>query len=492
MDISGIRAIQEFQKVFNCCRQSWASFILRTMLVKTKENSWKIYYGEAIFQRKRVNKTAQTYLLFESQNVKVFEAVHRVDDFEHIWSLIVGKNQVQENQLEGKIQIGDIAVEYKATPQLIDQTAPKPKITKGYMSGFFEPPPIVEGLNWPALGIDLGVENKNNYLNIDKEAIERELRTHPSIPFMSLEAVADCYMDTSPRAIQHIRKNAIFCIFAPVYFRYEEVALSQKTINFTVRVDKKLTENISIALMPTSMKRRTRKGLRLSKEEFKISGYEDADSILQASRSFNKEILYMSILSFIGKSIIPASIHLLYSEPIPNLRAKVHQYWDPQNQWLIKFLQGQGKNPQDDFEYAVSAVLHIAGYQTEHIGQLGGLLSRYRYGEIDIFAFPPGKNRIYAVECTTGPIEDKVTEVKNITARMRTQIEKCHITPVIATSLTKNEIPPDTLKEAGKKGVLVLHQNLLIEMLEKTQGDIQFVDFLENIARKSYLEYRVH
>ena len=89
MDISGIRAIQEFQKVFNCCRQSWTSFILRTMLVKTKENSWKIYYGEAIFQRKRVNKTDQTYSLFESRNVKVFEAVHRVDDFEHIGLLLL-------------------------------------------------------------------------------------------------------------------------------------------------------------------------------------------------------------------------------------------------------------------------------------------------------------------------------------------------------------------------------------------------------------------
>ena len=91
MDISGIRAIQEFQKVFNYCCQSWTSFILRTMLVKTKENSWKIYYGEAILQRERKNKTAQTYPLFESQNVKVFEAVHDVDNFEHIWSLIVGE-----------------------------------------------------------------------------------------------------------------------------------------------------------------------------------------------------------------------------------------------------------------------------------------------------------------------------------------------------------------------------------------------------------------
>ena len=89
MDTSGIKAIQKFQKVFNCCCQSWTSFILRTMLVKTKENSWKIYYREAILQRKRKNKTAQTYLLFESRNVEVFEAVHRVDDFEHIGLLLL-------------------------------------------------------------------------------------------------------------------------------------------------------------------------------------------------------------------------------------------------------------------------------------------------------------------------------------------------------------------------------------------------------------------
>ena len=210
MDTSGIKAIQKFQKVFNCCCQSWTSFILRTMLVKTKENSWKIYYGEAVFQRKRVNKTAQTYPLFESQNVKVFEAVHRVDDFEHIWPLIVGKNWIQENQLEGKIQIGDIAVEYKATPQLVEQTAPKPKITKGYMpESPFEPSPIIEGLNWPALSINLVVGNKNNYLNIDREAIERELKAHSSTPFMSLEAVADCYMDTFPAAMRDIREYII-------------------------------------------------------------------------------------------------------------------------------------------------------------------------------------------------------------------------------------------------------------------------------------------
>jgi len=189
---------------------------------------------------------------------------------------------------------------------------------------------------------------------------------------------------------------------------------------------------------------------------------------------------------------IPAWIHLLYSEPIPNLRAKVHQYWDPQNERLIKFLQGQGHDRAKDFECGVTIVLHIAGYQIEHIGQFKGLLSRYGYGEIDIFAFPPGRNRIYAVECTVGPIEDKITEVKNNAARMGTQIKKCLITPVVATCLTKSQIPPGTLEEAGKKRVLILHQNLLIEMLEKTQGNTQFVDFLENVARKSYLEYAAH
>ncbi|MCD6317770.1 hypothetical protein J7M02_01730, partial [Candidatus Aerophobetes bacterium] len=317
---------------------------------------------------------------------------------------------------------------------------------------------------------------------------------HPSTPFMSLEAVADCYMDTFPTATRSVRREAIFCIFAPVYFRWEEIALSQKEINFTVKVDKNLAEKISIALMPTSMEGRTKEGLRLSKKDFKVSGYKDADFILRASRSFNEEILYVSMLSFIEESIIPASIHLLYSEPIPNLLAKVHRYWDPQNQWLIKFLKGQGRDShaKNDFEYAVCTVLHIAGYQIEHIGQLKGLLARYRHGEIDIFAFPPDRNRIYAVECTVGPIEDKVTEVKNITARMGTQIKKYLITPAVATSLTKSKIPQDTLKEAGKKGVLILHQNLLIEMLEKTQRDMQFVDFLENIARKSYLEYMAH
>jgi len=490
VDLMDIREIKKFEKIFSYCGQLWTSLVLRTMLVKTKENSWQIYYREAMFGREPKEQSHDAASSFKSHYVKVHETVHRIDSFEEVWSLIVGETRVvEEKWLEGTIKFGSFTVEHKTFPQLIDQTPQRPKILKGYIpERSFNPIPIVKELNWPALGIDLCMKNKSRDTSINRDAIEKNLRLHPSTPFMSLEKVANCYMDTFPMATHYSsRQNTIFCIFAPIYCRVEEIALSRKEVKIKLRVHKDLMKDISIALMPTSLNGRAMRGSRLVEKDFKIADQADKDLLLQAVYMFDEEVSYLRILPSTKDVQIPTSIDLLFSESIPNLRAKVHQHWDPKNELLICFLKGEGKNPSDVFERAVEIVLHIAGYLTENLGQLKGLSSPH--GEVDIFAFSPDRNRIYAVECTTGPIGGKVAKIEGRVARLRAEIKKCHITSVIATSMIESAIPRPTLEEIGKKGILVLHRDLLVKMLVETQGDIQFVDFLENIARENHLKY---
>lgn len=464
------------------------------MLVKTKGNSWKIYYREVVFNRKAREEFYDNVPLFESRDVNVYETVHRMESIENIWPLIVGETKPLEGrQLGGKIELGAITVEYQAYPNLIDHVPEGSRITKGHTSETsLKGAPIIKDLKWPAFGIDLayGPEGRQDCIDtVDRKTIEKNLKAHSSNPFMNLEALAGCYFDTFPEASERFRERTILCILAPIYFRLQEIAISRKQITLKVRVDKELKKNISVAVMPTSVNGRTRQGLRLSGKDFRTTGHKDGDLLLQASCRFDEEISCLRLLPFIKDFLIPYSTDLLYSEPIPNLRAEVHQYWDPENQFLMKFLRDKGEDRANDFERGVSIALHVAGYQVEYLGQFKGYISRHRYGEVDIFAFAPEKNRIYAVECTLGPIEEKVAKVESHVARMRAQIKRCFITPIIATSLIQNEIPSTTLDKAGKKGILVLHRNLLIEMLERTQGNTRFVDFLENVARENHLKY---
>jgi len=492
MDFIGIKTIQKFKEFFKYCYQPWSSFIIRTMLVKTKANSWIVYWREAVFDREKRKKLYSDISLFESQDIKVYETLHKMDDFESIWRLFIGENEVVEDGwVEGKVQVDNIIAKYKYVPQLIEQTPTPPEITKGYMSEFsFKSTPIIKDLNWPAVGIDLVEKDRDRENKIDREKINQNLRIHPSAPFIDINAVVSCYMNAFPIGSGRSRQDAVFCILAPIYLRFEKIALNRKKLDIELRVNENLKHDISIALMPTALNGRTMEGSRLEGKYFKIVDHINTDLLLKASCKFAQEVSYLRILPFIKDILIPAPTDLLYSESIPNLRAKIHQYWDLGNEYLIAFLRSKGKYDSDDFERAVAIVLHIAGYQIEHIGQFKGLLQKY--GEVDIFAFSPRKNRVYAVECTLGPIEKKVGKIESQVTMIRTKIKKCYITPVIATSLPKKEIPQSTLQEAGKKGILVLDQNLLVEMLRKTEGNIRFFDFLENIARENFLKYMAH
>lgn len=499
MNLVNTKEIRKFQSFFTYCIQLWKTLIIRTILIKTRENLWKLYYREAVFDREAKDETLGCTTVFKSQDVIVYENTHKIHTFEihtfeKIWPLIVGEiRPVDERQFKGEIKFGNLIVQYQVSPQWIEEAPPSPRIVKGYMDETpFHRIPIIKDLRWPAIGINLITQGQDRYssINIDgiqKELIEKNLKAHPSTPFINLEAVADCYMDTFPEASEHIREGTTLCILAPIYFKFEEIALSRKRINLKVRSPKELMKNISVALFPKSLSGKVMPGLHLAGKDFKAIKTDSKDFLWEVSWDFAQEVSRLSILPFINDVVIPCSTDLLFSESPPNLRAQVHLYWDAKNEHLIRYLKGEGKDSSGDFERAVAIVLHIAGYQTENFGQFKGLSGTH--DEVDIFAFSPTTSRIYAVECTVGRIEEKVTQIESRVARIRAQIEKCHITSVIATSLLESEIPQNTLEEAGKKGILVLHQNLLVEMLEKTQGNIRFVDFLENVSRKNYLKY---
>lgn len=143
----------------------------------------------------------------------------------------------------------------------------------------------------------------------------------------------------------------------------------------------------------------------------------------------------------------------------------------------------------DLFEVAILNLLSIAGYQVFwsgynnfNIPNHSDDIDKAKYDEIDIVAFAPDRSSILFIECTSKNIMSKIKE-KNFPERVdrtssaiveeewvegRIGLESPkRIVPCIATPQPEDRIP-DTIDEAEKEGVRVLHQDRLEDILERS------------------------
>lgn len=72
-----------------------------------------------------------------------------------------------------------------------------------------------------------------------------------------------------------------------------------------------------------------------------------------------------------------------------------YELFDEKFETLLEWLQGKGRAKSRNFEYAVTALLYLCGFQTEWIGHKGLVID-----SPDIFAFSSKPRVMIVGECT--------------------------------------------------------------------------------------------
>lgn len=142
-----------------------------------------------------------------------------------------------------------------------------------------------------------------------------------------------------------------------------------------------------------------------------------------------------------------------------NLRLTAHEAFDEVSERLLTWLRGEGKNPSTDFEYSVTALLHMCGFQTEWIGCRG-----LAQDAPDTFAFCSKPQALIIGECTTKiPDLNKLRKLKERAELLRKEL-KIKIYPVLFTCLEK--LTDDVENEARQNYITIIRSNKLKELFE--------------------------
>ena len=150
-----------------------------------------------------------------------------------------------------------------------------------------------------------------------------------------------------------------------------------------------------------------------------------------------------------------------------NQRALVHQTIDPDLQMLERALLNVNGSKTNDFELAVSALLHLLGFSTCCYGQL----AEFRDGP-DIIAVPPS-GHLAVIECTTGALDHKgkLSKLAGRAVKIRKRLhdaghDKVQVLPVIVTSLVREEVKVD-YQNARKYRIVVVCREELEQWLKQ-------------------------
>lgn len=139
-----------------------------------------------------------------------------------------------------------------------------------------------------------------------------------------------------------------------------------------------------------------------------------------------------------------------------NLRLMAHEVFDEESETLLEWLQGKGQEKSRNFEYAVTALLHLCGFQTEWIGHKGLTIDGP-----DIFAFSSKPQVLFVGECTVKiPDINKIRDLKERTEQLKQNL-KIDVKPIIFTCLNRLE----TIEaEASISGASIISLTNLIKM----------------------------
>lgn len=125
----------------------------------------------------------------------------------------------------------------------------------------------------------------------------------------------------------------------------------------------------------------------------------------------------------------------------------------------------EGDNPkrkpesQHIFEGAVGNILSLNQMQVFDIGKV-----RRARDEIDFIAFPPSREYCLAIECTTGGIESKISNLKSRVGKVRSALD-IPVVQIVATSMERGQLSEASLDDALRDKMLVWTRESLQDLL---------------------------
>jgi len=175
-------------------------------------------------------------------------------------------------------------------------------------------------------------------------------------------------------------------------------------------------------------------------------------------------------LSYKGSAIHQASI----SDPQnpANPRQTAYEVVDPQLTNLRKYLQGEGKSPEDDLEFAVACVFHLVGFSAIRFGEM----DQFRNFS-DIVGFAPS-GKVVVAEVTTGPIDanGKLSKLTGRAFEIRDRLQQIgavttDVLPMVVTTLARGAIAGD-MKKAGDGDISVVAKEDLLIVASQPSFDL--------------------
>jgi len=134
-----------------------------------------------------------------------------------------------------------------------------------------------------------------------------------------------------------------------------------------------------------------------------------------------------------------------------NPRFVAHETFDVDAVTLRDWLHGLGRNRADDFEHAITILLHMCGFVTEWLGCKG--LAK---DAPDVVAFCPVPNAMIVGECKTDVFQWK--EIRKLKARAEELYQELKIDtyPAMFTCLELNDITEEVETKASKESITIL------------------------------------
>ena len=143
-----------------------------------------------------------------------------------------------------------------------------------------------------------------------------------------------------------------------------------------------------------------------------------------------------------------------------NPRFMAHEVFDVNADTLMEWLHGRGRNRADDFEHALTILLHMCGFVTEWLGYKG--LAK---DAPDIVAFCPVPNAVIVGECKIDVFQWK--EIRKLKARAKELYQKLKIDtyPVMFTCLEPNDVTEEVRAKALNESITILTVEEIDEIL---------------------------
>lgn len=145
-----------------------------------------------------------------------------------------------------------------------------------------------------------------------------------------------------------------------------------------------------------------------------------------------------------------------------NLRVISYLHFDPEFKVLTKQLSPEQKDSRR-FEWGVSTLLHLAGFDVTWLGYPGGLLE----SEIDILAFAPDLTAAVVAECTvsSGDIARKVADLQRKISELGEVLKDWEIETALFTNLRLEGLAHHLREAATNQGVLLIPWDGIVKLL---------------------------